>query len=91
MFDVFDIDDEEIEASNANGWAMEVLGKLPELGDTFSDRGLFVEILETNGKRVESLKITDVRDDEEELEKLEKKSSDDEVETESQATFFEKE
>ena len=92
VFDIFDIDDEEIEASNANGWAMEVLGKLPELGDTFSDRGLYVEILETNGKRVESLKITDVRDsDEEEIEKLEKKSSEDENDSEAQETFFEKE
>ncbi len=92
VFDVFDIDDEDIEASNANGWAMEVLGKLPEEGDTFSDKGLYVEILETTGKRVESLKITDVRDsDEEELEKLEKKSGDDEKEGETQETFFDKE
>ena len=85
VFDVFDIDDEEIEASNANGWAMEVLEKLPEQGDTFTDRGLYVEILETTGKRVESLKITDVRDsDEEEIEKLEKKADDDETLTDDE-------
>ena len=92
VFDVFDIDDEDIEASNANGWAMEVLGKLPEEGDTFSDKGLYVEILETTGKRVESLKITDVRDsDEEDIEKLEKKSGEDEKDGEAQETFFDKE
>ena len=65
---------------------------LPEEGDTFSDKGLYVEILETTGKRVESLKITDVRDsDEEDIEKLEKKSGEDEKDGEAQETFFDKE
>jgi len=79
VFDLFDIDD-ETDASNANGWAMEVLGKMPEEGDSFTEFGLLVEILETNGKRVEHLKITDVRGEEEEdedaKEKEKKKKSD---------------
>lgn len=66
VFDMFDIDDEEIDASNMNGWAMEVLGKIPEVGEGFKKYGLLVEILETNGKRVENLKITDKRGDEDE-------------------------
>ncbi len=61
VFDMFDIDDEEIDASNMNGWAMEVLGKIPEVGESFKKYGLLVEIAETNGKRVENLKITDTR------------------------------
>ena len=63
VLDTFDID-EEPDASNANGWAMEVLGKMPEVGDSFTEYGLFVEILETNGKRVENMRITDVRSSE---------------------------
>ena len=86
VLDIFDID-EEPDASNANGWAMEVLGKMPEVGDTFEQYGLEVEILETNGKRVENLKIVDVRESEEEDEdgrKDKKKSSEDDEDKESE-------
>ena len=65
VLDTFDID-EEPDSPNANGWAMEVLGKMPEVGDTFEEYGLSVEILETNGKRVEHLKIVDTRENEDE-------------------------
>lgn len=69
MFDLFDIDsDEEVDASNVNGWAMEVLGKMPEVGDVFEQYGLEVEVTETNGKRVENLRVKDVRLTEEEME-----------------------
>ena len=80
LFDLFDIDDDgELEASNVNGWAMEVLEKMPEKGDTFEALGLSVEILESNGKRVESARVTDVRPEEDEEESGLKKwfSSDD--------------
>ncbi len=66
VFGIFDIDDEEIDATNMNGWAMEVLGKIPEEGESFEKYGLLVEIIETNGKRVENLKITDTRENESE-------------------------
>ncbi len=65
VLDTFDID-EEPDSANANGWAMDVLGKMPEVGDTFEEYGLAVEILETNGKRVEHLKIVDIRESEDE-------------------------
>ena len=79
VFDVFDIDGEEVDATNVNGWAMEVLGKLPEEGEKFTEYGLEVEIISTNGKRVEELKITDVREREDEDDgKKDKKSADDE-------------
>ena len=85
VFDLFDVD-EEIESSNVNGWAMEVLGKLPEEGDSFTEYGLAVEILETTGKRVEKLKITDVRvdEDEDEEKREKKKSADDEDSSEDE-------
>ena len=79
VLDTFDID-EEPDSPNANGWAMEVLGKMPEVGDTFEEYGLSVEILETNGKRVEHLKIVDIRESEDEDEDDEKKSDEDEKE-----------
>lgn len=79
VLDTFDID-EEPDSPNANGWAMEVLGKMPEVGDTFEEYGLAVEILETNGKRVEHLKIVDVRESDEDDEEETKKSDEDEKE-----------
>ena len=94
LFDLFDIDDdEELEASNVNGWAMEVLGKMPEAGDSFEALGLSVERLESNGKRVESARVTDIRPEEEEEESTlkkwfssdEKDDKDDKAETEESA------
>lgn len=77
LLDLFDID-AELDVSNVNGWAMAVLGKMPEVGDSFEELGLSVEITETNGKRVENVHILDVRPseedaDEEDEEKREKK------------------
>ena len=64
LFSMLDMDvDEEIEAVTVGGWAMEVLGKIPEVGDSFEDHGLEVEILEMDGRRVESLHVFDKRDD----------------------------
>ena len=86
VFDVFDLDDEEVDATNVNGWAMEVLGKLPEEGEKFTEYGLEVEIISTNGKRVEELKITDVREreDEDDGKKDKKSDSDDESDKEDE-------
>ncbi len=66
VFDLFDIDDDEIEAQTINGWAMATLGKIPEVGDSFESDGLAVEILEMDDKRVENLRIIDIREDEDE-------------------------
>lgn len=78
VFDLFDLDDEDVDATNVNGWAMEVLGKLPEVGEKFNEYGLEVEILSTTGKRVEELKITDMREsDEDDEDKKDKKKSSD--------------
>ena len=81
VFDLFDIDDDEIEAQTVNGWAMATLGKIPELGDSFESNGLAVEILEMDDKRVENLRIIDIREEEdEEDEDRRKKKHEDEDE-----------
>ena len=83
LFDLLEID-VETDSSTVNGWAMEELARVPESGDKFtSELGLEVEILTMDGKRVEELRIIDIRKTEEELEEEEKrarKSDEDEEE-----------
>ena len=63
VFDMFDIDDEP-EVLTVNGWAMTILGRIPQEGDSFTSAGLSVEVLKMNGRRIENLHITDVRTEE---------------------------
>lgn len=63
VLDIFDINDEN-EAQTANGWAMTALGKIPEIGDSFEADGLAAEILAMDDKRVDKLRIIDIRSDE---------------------------
>lgn len=86
LFDLLEID-LETESTTVNGWAMEELGKVPEVKDKFtSDLGLEVEILTMDGKRVEELRIIDIRKSEEELKEEEKraKRSDDDSDDEKE-------
>ena len=81
FFDTFDIEkDEELEALTVNGWAMAALGKIPEVGDKFEADGLAVEVLEMDGKRIENLHVTDIRENEsdEDDEKQKKNKNEDE-------------
>lgn len=55
--------DEEIESVTVGGWAMEVLGKIPEVGDSFEEYGIAVEVTEMDGRRVESIHVFDKRED----------------------------
>lgn len=63
FFSTIDLD-EEIESVTVGGWAMEVLGKIPEVGDSFEEYGIAVEVTEMDGRRVESVHVFDKRDDE---------------------------
>ena len=54
---------------------MEALGKIPEVGDNFEQFGLSVEVVEMDGRRVESVRITDKRVAETEEEKNPDESS----------------
>ena len=66
LFDELDIEDEEIEALTVNGWAMDILGRIPEEGDSFEALGLTVKVLKMDGRRIENLHILDNRESDEE-------------------------
>ena len=53
--------DEDSDAVTVTGWAMDVLEKVPEEGDTFEYRGLEVTVLKMDGRRVDTLKVVDAR------------------------------
>lgn len=73
LFSELDLD-EEIESVTVGGWAMEVLGKIPEVGDSFEEYGIAVEVTEMDGRRVESLHVVDKREEaDEESDESEKK------------------
>ena len=64
LFDELDMTpDEDTDAATVNGWAMDTLEKIPEEGDSFEYRGLEVEVLKMDGRRIETLHITDARPD----------------------------
>ena len=63
VFDMLDIDDEP-EVLTVNGWAMTILGRIPQEGDSFTSAGLSVEVLKMNGRRIENLHITVVHTEE---------------------------
>ena len=86
LFSTLDIDvDEEIEAVTVGGWAMEVLGKIPEVGDSFEEHGLAVEITEMDGRRVESVHVLDKRSDDEDDDE---ESDEDDDQNDKQQSFF---
>ena len=87
LFEELDIDiDDEIDAVTVGGWAMEVLGKIPEVGDTFEEHGVAVEVLEMDGRRVESVHVLDKRD--EDNDEDDKSENEDEEEDDKQQSFF---
>ena len=63
LFSELDLD-QEIESVTVGGWAMEVLGKIPEVGDSFEEYGIAVTVTEMDGRRVESVHLIDKRNDE---------------------------
>ena len=77
FFSALDLD-EEIESVTVGGWAMEVLGKIPEVGDSFEEYGIAVEVTEMDGRRVESVHVFDKRDEEKDENDEDEKSGHDE-------------
>ena len=75
LFDTLDMElDEEMDALTVNGWAMDILGKIPEEGDSFEIGGLTVHVLKMDGRRVENLHILDTRESDTDDEEYEKES-----------------
>lgn len=91
LFSLLDIDlgDEEPESVTISGWAMEALGRIPEVGDTFEQFGLFVAVTEMDGRRVESVHVVDNRTSESgEDEKSDDENGNTVAEEEEQQSFF---
>jgi len=66
FFDTLDIAyEEDPDILTVNGWAMSILGRIPEVGDRFEAEGLLVEVLEMDARRIENLRIIDSRKAEE--------------------------
>lgn len=71
LFEELDIElEEELDAITVNGWAMKILDRIPEEGDSFEELGLTVRVLKMDGRRIEDLHILDNRakDDEDDEE-----------------------
>jgi CBS domain containing-hemolysin-like protein len=64
LFDELGINDEP-DAQTVNGWTMTVLGRIAAEGDVFEDSGLKVKVLKMDGKRVDNVHVTDMRETEE--------------------------
>lgn len=65
LFEELEIElDEEQDAMTVNGWAMQILDRIPEEGDSFEEHGLTVKVLKMDGRRIENLHILDNRTDE---------------------------
>ena len=79
VFDELEIDDEP-EALTVNGWAMQVLGRIPQENDEFEASGLSVKVLKMNGRRIENVHVTDIRiNEDEEDEKNEREHEEEEA------------
>ena len=58
FFEYFNVFEEEQEVTTVNGWIMLQTDKIPEKGDRFSYKNLDVQVLSTEGKRADKIKIT---------------------------------
>ena len=77
LTEIHNFSDEVLEDNaTVNGWVLDCLGKIPEIGDSFEFGNLSVEVVEVDGRRATEIKITinPVEDDEDEDEKSSKKS-----------------
>ncbi len=79
LYDELDMPaDEETDATTVNGWATDILERIPEEGDEFEHRGLKVKVLKMDARRIETLLVIDARpadeDDEERDEEGEQQS-----------------
>ena len=66
--DIYPFDDDVLEENaTVNGWVLDNLGRIPNIGDTFDFDILSVEVVKTDGRRASEIKLTVHRpeDDEE--------------------------
>ena len=60
LFDIFEYEPQDFDSeyNTVGGWATEQLDRFPKAGDEFTFDRYTVRVLETNGMRVEKLKVT---------------------------------
>ena len=79
LFEELEIEiDDELDTTTVNGWAMKILERIPEEGDSFEELGLTVRVLKMDGRRIENLHILDNRTSEEDDENEEESDKIDE-------------
>ncbi|MDL2218057.1 hemolysin family protein [Christensenellaceae bacterium OttesenSCG-928-M15] len=62
MLELFDMEEEDSDASSVGGWVMDELGgKIPEEGDTFEYEGLVIRVSKTDLHRVVEIIVKDTR------------------------------
>ena len=58
LADIHDFPDDVLEDNaTVNGWVLDNLGKVPEVGDSFEYDNLSVEVTETDGRRASQIKV----------------------------------
>lgn len=76
LADIYPFSDEVLDDNaTVNGWVLDNLGKIPEVGDTFDFENLSVEVLKIDGRRASEIKLV-VHPEEDEDEKDKDKDSD---------------
>ena len=58
VFKLFDIEDEESDSATVSGWVMEHFDRVPAYGEDFIYENLKVEVLKSDTKKVDLVKIT---------------------------------
>ncbi len=87
VFDEIGVNSER-DATTVNGWAMEILERIPSAGDEFEADGLHAKVLKMNGRRIDNLHIIKLaveEDEEDSKEKSKEKSRESDEETADEA------
>ncbi len=71
VFDEIGVNSER-DAITVNGWAMEILERIPSAGDEFEADGLHAKVLKMNGRRIDNLHIIKLATEDEEEDSKEK-------------------
>lgn len=91
LTDIHAFSDEVLEDNaTVNGWVLDSLGKVPEIGDSFEFENLAVEVTQIDGRRATEIKLTVYpvydEDDEDSEEKASKRSDDDDDDENEEAS-----
>ena len=57
VFEVLELEEEELKVLTVSGWVMDTLGRIPEKGDHFEYKNLQVTVLLMDDKRVDKVQI----------------------------------